>query len=113
MLLWLVCTYLLLVKASVDDIQADDDRPFKVFRVVPTTALQLQKMIKLFETVKSDEADFWHAPSVVNNTVDIMVSPSFIEKFSHFLKQHQYPYHIAIEDLKKNVHEILEAMFCV
>ncbi|ETN83793.1 hypothetical protein NECAME_07222 [Necator americanus] len=72
MLLWLVCTYLLLPGTNC--------RPFKVFRVVPTTALQLQKMIKLFETVKSDEADFWHAPSVVNNTVDIMVSPSFIEK---------------------------------
>ncbi|RCN53055.1 carboxypeptidase activation peptide [Ancylostoma caninum] len=104
MLLWLVCTYLSLVTASVEDARLDDNGPFKVFRVVPTTEVQLQKMITMFETAKGDDADFWHAPSVVNTTVDVMVSPSFTEKFSNFLKEHGYPYQIAIEDLKKNVH---------
>ncbi|KAK6061901.1 carboxypeptidase activation peptide [Cooperia oncophora] len=80
---------------------AEDEHPFKVFRVVPTTAAQLKRMIALFETAKTDELDFWHAPSVVNNTVDIMVSPSFTDKFVNFLETHNYPFHIAIEDLKK------------
>ncbi|KHJ79543.1 carboxypeptidase activation peptide, partial [Oesophagostomum dentatum] len=100
MLLWLVCTYLSLVTASLDDVQVDEG-PYKVFRIVPTTAFQLKKLIALFESAKGDDADFWHAPSVVNSTVDVMISPSFTEKFTNFLKQHDYPFHIAIEDLKK------------
>ncbi|WKX90792.1 hypothetical protein Q1695_009552 [Nippostrongylus brasiliensis] len=99
MLLWCVCTYLSFVVARTDD----SDGPFKVFRVVPTTNVQLKKMITLFETAKSDEADFWHAPSVVNSTIDVMVSPAFTDKFASFLTKHDYPFHVAIEDLKKNV----------
>ncbi|VDO74451.1 unnamed protein product [Heligmosomoides polygyrus] len=119
MLLWLVCTYLSLVAASIDDddgyrstqtaaLNRSNCRPFKVFRVVPTTSAQLKRMIALFETAKGDEADFWHAPSVVNSTIDVMVSPTFTEKFAAFLKQHDYPYHIAIEDLKKNFRLLIE-----
>ncbi|XGW23084.1 hypothetical protein V3C99_005374 [Haemonchus contortus] len=101
MLSWLVCTYLLLNTASTHSANSDEDGSFKVFRVVPTTTAQLKRMIALFETAKSDEADFWHAPSVVNSTIDVMVSPSFTDKFANFLQTHNYPFHIAIEDLKK------------
>uniref|UniRef100_A0A0K0CWH0 Peptidase_M14 domain-containing protein n=1 Tax=Angiostrongylus cantonensis TaxID=6313 RepID=A0A0K0CWH0_ANGCA len=59
-------------------------------------------MIELFESAKTGEVDFWHAPSVVNNTVDVMISPSYASKFEKFLKEHGYPFHIAIQDLKKN-----------
>ncbi|VDL74883.1 unnamed protein product [Nippostrongylus brasiliensis] len=88
-------------------------RPFKVFRVVPTTNVQLKKMITLFETAKSDEADFWHAPSVVNSTIDVMVSPAFTDKFASFLTKHDYPFHVAIEDLKKNVLFIFVAQILI
>ncbi|PIO77320.1 carboxypeptidase activation peptide [Teladorsagia circumcincta] len=101
MLILFVCIYLSLAAASTDNSRLDEEGPFKVFRVVPTTAVQLKRMIALFETAKSDEADFWHAPSVVNSTIDVMVSPSFTDKFASFLKEHKYPFHVAIEDLKK------------
>ncbi|VDM79976.1 unnamed protein product [Strongylus vulgaris] len=44
-----------------------------------------------------------------------MVSPSFIEKFTKFLDEHGYPYHIAIEDLKKSAyfHILTSKNFCV
>ncbi|VDM53844.1 unnamed protein product [Angiostrongylus costaricensis] len=101
MLVWITCTYLYYNAVSAD-IDGNNDGPFKVFRVVPTNNNQLKRMIELFETAKTGEVDFWHAPSVVNNTVDVMVSPSFASKFEKFLKEHGYPFHIAVQDLNKN-----------
>ncbi|KAK5975586.1 Carboxypeptidase activation peptide, partial [Trichostrongylus colubriformis] len=103
MLIWIACTYMSLAVALTDDARPDEDGPFKVYRVIPTSATQLKAMITLYETAKGDEADFWHAPSVVNSTIDVMVSPSFTNKFTSFLKSHDFPFHVAIEDLKKNV----------
>ncbi|KJH44673.1 carboxypeptidase activation peptide [Dictyocaulus viviparus] len=101
MLTCIVYIYLFFRDVSAD-IHVNDDGPFKVFRIVPTNEHQLKRIINLFESAKSEEVDFWHAPSVVNSTVDVMVSPSFKEKFVNFLNQHRYPFNVAIEDLNKN-----------
>ncbi|CAO4360584.1 unnamed protein product [Caenorhabditis nigoni] len=80
---------------------ADNASGFKVFRVLPTTNQQLLQMIRLFETADTDRADFWHAPSVVNGTVDIMVSPEHTDQFQGYLEKHGYTFQVAIEDLQK------------
>ncbi|CCD72562.2 Zinc carboxypeptidase A 1 [Caenorhabditis elegans] len=74
---------------------------FKVFRVLPTTNQQLLQMIRLFETADTDRADFWHAPSVVNGTVDIMVAPEHTDQFRQYLEKHGYTFQVAIDDLHK------------
>ncbi|CAL2029472.1 unnamed protein product [Caenorhabditis brenneri] len=79
----------------------ENEGAFKVFRVLPTTNQQLLQMIKLFETADTDRADFWHAPSVVNGTVDIMVAPEHTEQFHHYLTKHGYTFQVAIDDLQK------------
>ncbi|CAI2304572.1 unnamed protein product [Caenorhabditis sp. 36 PRJEB53466] len=81
------------------------DGAFKVFRVLPTTNQQLLQMIRLFETADTERADFWHAPSVVNGTVDIMVAPEHTEQFHSYLEKHGYTFQVAIEDLKSLLEE--------
>ncbi|CAD6186373.1 unnamed protein product [Caenorhabditis auriculariae] len=77
------------------------DGPFKVFRILPANNEQLLHMIRLFETADSERADFWHAPSVVNQTIDVMVGPEHTDQFSLFLEKHQYPFQVAIHDLRQ------------
>ncbi|CAB3408512.1 unnamed protein product [Caenorhabditis bovis] len=79
----------------------DDDGAYQVFRVLPSTNSQLLQLIRLFETADTEMADFWHAPSALNGTVDIMVSPRYTKQFAEFLEKHAFTYEIAIEDLRK------------
>ncbi|CAI4225229.1 unnamed protein product [Auanema sp. JU1783] len=98
---WLFLAALLLVKQGSAFQNDTDQGIFKVFRVSPTSETHLKHLIHIFETAPSEKADFWHAPSQVNGTVDVMISPEYTFDFEQFLLEHQFPYHIAIEDLRK------------
>ncbi|PAV76590.1 hypothetical protein WR25_19221 isoform D [Diploscapter pachys] len=89
------------IDRSDTNLTKKDEGAFKVYRIVPSTNKQLLQMIHLFENALSDEADFWHPPSTVNQTIDVMVAPEHTEDFSYFLDKHNYKYKVAIEDLKK------------
>ena len=98
MILRVILTVILLCIATCHSLEKGDG--FQVFRVLPTTNQQLLQMIRLFETADTDRADFWHAPSVVNGTVDIMVAPEHTGQFQKYLEKHGYTYQIAIQDLR-------------
>ncbi|CAJ0574297.1 unnamed protein product, partial [Mesorhabditis spiculigera] len=96
----------LLLAATHAEVPTKDEGPFKVYRVVPTTRWQLEEMIRIFENAESEEADFWHPPSVINSTVDVMVAPSHTRLFEAFLQNGSYPFEIAIHDLKQKLIEV-------
>ncbi|CAI5437897.1 unnamed protein product [Caenorhabditis angaria] len=85
----------------INSIVCDSNGAYQVFRILPTNNKQLLQMIQLFENADTDRADFWHAPSTVNGTVDVMVAPEHTSEFRKYLDKHEYTYQVAIEDLKK------------
>ncbi|CAJ0946530.1 unnamed protein product, partial [Mesorhabditis belari] len=107
-LVWLIfAIFLAFSQKCQGKIEENDvnEGPFKVYRIVPTTGWQLEEMIRIFENADSEEADFWHPPSVVNQTVDVMVSPKNTRFFEKFLQNGSFPFEIAIKDLKKKLIE--------
>ncbi|XP_011690613.1 PREDICTED: zinc carboxypeptidase isoform X2 [Wasmannia auropunctata] len=72
---------------------------YKVFRIIPTTEAQVNKL-HLLEAIP-DGFSFWQEPSFVGRNVDLMVAPHKLPEFYEMMTQIGIPYQVFIEDVQK------------
>ncbi|EFO19315.1 hypothetical protein LOAG_09177 [Loa loa] len=72
-------------------------RTYSILRIIPENSEQLQFLSKLYLT-DDEMADFWKAPTKINETIYVMINPGFINKFDQLLGHKSIPYHIEVND---------------
>lgn len=75
----------------------------KVIRVTPHSVSDVETLVKLLSA--DEKLDVWRAPSGVNNSVDIRLSPSDCDYVTSYLNENDIPVTVMIEDLQ----EIIDA----
>jgi len=78
---------------------------YKVFRIIPTTEIQVNKLQQL-EAIP-DGFSFWQEPSFVGRNVDLMVAPHKLPEFYEIMAQIGIPYQIFIEDVQKLIDQTM------
>jgi len=79
---------------------------YKVIQITPRTKNHLETILSLNEQANGRfrDIDFWREPSIVNASIDIMVSPEDATALSRFLAQRSIPSKIVVD----NVHTLID-----
>ncbi|KAI6174896.1 putative effector protein [Aphelenchoides bicaudatus] len=87
------------VLKTEDELTTED--AYKVLRVTPTTAKQLEAIAELYRQSTDLQLDFWKTPTQVGQFADIMVPPDSLEIVLDYLKEHQLEYTVTIQDVQR------------
>ncbi|XP_017787824.1 PREDICTED: zinc carboxypeptidase-like [Habropoda laboriosa] len=94
-MMWKIFVFAFVALATAEQVKYDN---YKVFRIVPKTAEQLEVIEQLEES--SDGFSFWKEPSTVENFVDVMVAPHNIPTFRDVMKTLEVPYDTYVNDVQ-------------
>ncbi|KAK0081614.1 hypothetical protein PV325_011858 [Microctonus aethiopoides] len=89
----------ILAWATANQIRYDN---YKVFKIFPKNEMQINLLYQLSEY--SNEYSFWHEPSFINDTVDVMIGPEKLMQFEDLMNSKKIKYEILIE----NVQELID-----
>ncbi|VDM38556.1 unnamed protein product [Toxocara canis] len=103
-LMWLHSVQLLLffsasALASIKS-EADNDGKYKVIRIFPRDAGQLELMRNLYNKSTDLQLDFWKAPTALGQFADVMAGPNVARPLVSFLNEHNIPHIITIDDVQ-------------
>ncbi|KHN76630.1 Carboxypeptidase A2 [Toxocara canis] len=80
--------------------EADNDGKYKVIRIFPRDAGQLELMRNLYNKSTDLQLDFWKAPTALGQFADVMAGPNVARPLVSFLNEHNIPHIITIDDVQ-------------
>uniref|UniRef100_A0A915AM90 Carboxypeptidase activation peptide domain-containing protein n=1 Tax=Parascaris univalens TaxID=6257 RepID=A0A915AM90_PARUN len=98
-ILWLLLVFSNSTFASIKS-EADNDGKYKVIRIFPRDAQQLELMRSLYNKSSDLQLDFWKAPTALGHFADVMANPSMARPLITFLSEHNIPHIVTIDDVQ-------------
>uniref|UniRef100_F1L0E0 Carboxypeptidase A2 n=1 Tax=Ascaris suum TaxID=6253 RepID=F1L0E0_ASCSU len=98
-ILWLLLVFFNSTFASIKS-EADNDGKYKVIRIFPRDAQQLELMRSLYNKSSDLQLDFWKAPTALGHFADVMANPNMARPLITFLSEHNIPHIVTIDDVQ-------------